>query len=218
MERTRAFILSYRPYSDTSLLLHTVCEDGESRTFLIKGARNRKKDKVLHYKNPLAWLDVVHYPSKSGEIFLLKEAQLINVKLMQNPDPMVQCMRIFAADFLQHWVRQQPSFSEAYAMALFSDNFLTQGSAIMEFPLHLVCEAMLHMGLQPSGETAFLGNTKARHLWDTFKEHERGGFARIMLKNSVDRAQLLQSLLTYLSHSLPGFNKLKSIPVIKELL
>ena len=227
-------ILRTQNYSESSLIINAVSNTGEYLSFMAKGARGKRKNRITPLLVPLSHCTVTYYPSKSGELHLLKEIESLDLKSLEYRNQEALCFKLFAAEILLKLCQQHNTHSDAFELCLWSIQFLKDAEQIIEFPLHFLRNFIFILGLQPESTVTEL---KSNESSEVNAAAVFGGYPKesdlanalanivlankqkeVVLKNGAHRLLALKNLLNYVNEQLPGFNRLKSLEVIREVL
>ena len=102
-EITRAVVIHTFPYSDTSLILKAYTEKFGYTSYLLKGYKKRKKDKVLLH--PLSLIEISAVHKNNSDLHMGRSVS--SYKSSQNImlDPIKSGVAMFLAEWLFHTVR-----------------------------------------------------------------------------------------------------------------
>lgn len=224
METTQCFVLNTQSYSESSVIFRAICQNSEFKSFIIKGARQKKKSNKNAIVAPLVNAELVYYPSRKSEMSLVKESKILNPTLIAKTDVNTLCLRQFTAEVLFVLAHQQPSESEVFDLATWANHCLIDAADNSEMPIHLLLHIMHFQGITPDS-TYFLKWIKdsspfkycdlSNTQLEMFFENKYDG---TQLRNGKERISFLNQLLAYLSQSTPGFDRLKSLPVLHSIL
>lgn len=77
MLQKKIIVLKKIKYAETNLILHTLSSDGERLNFMARSAVKSFKRFAMGTLEPLHYLDISYVEAKSGDLHILKEAQII---------------------------------------------------------------------------------------------------------------------------------------------
>jgi DNA repair protein RecO (recombination protein O) len=232
---TRAIVIHTFPYSDTSLILKGYSEKFGYCSFLLKGfKRNRKQKVILH---PLALVEI----STSGQHHsTLKLARSID---LQNPfsqllmDPVKSGMAMFIAEWLGFTINEDkegdPEFFNWLISAIDS---LNHSDSIANFHIWFLLKLGSFLGFAPQGNKTLLKpyfDLREGYFTDQGSSNEILNEQESLLLNKVlnlsleeivlikinkiDRATLLRLIHRYFQLHLEKEFTLKSLDVLAQL-
>jgi len=236
--RTKAIVLNQFRYSDNSIIAHVFTQTHGKLSLFVRGGSKRKSNGKQRYFQPLFLLETDLEYKEKREIQAVKEVKISNPLHSISSDFRKQSIAMFLAEILNKSIRsEQPDdalFHFAYHNILLFEH-LTNGSSL--FHHYFLAQLMKYLGFLPGNKMTEI---------NTFLDTESGLFVDSSQLNSAcftkiesklianfteisadmlpnlkitkkNRQIALESILFYYSKHVPGFEKLKSYSVLKEV-
>lgn len=150
LESTRAVVIHSFAYSDTSIILKAYTEKFGYASYLLKGYKNRKKNKVLLH--PLALIEISANHKNDGGLHL---GRTINTYLpLHNisANPVKSAIAMFLAEWLFHTVRVGEENTEFFGWLAQSVEKLNDNRKPENFHLWFLLNLTGFMGFYPQGQ------------------------------------------------------------------
>ncbi|MGB0165866.1 MAG: DNA repair protein RecO [Luteibaculum sp.] len=215
MHKSKAFILRCQAQGDSSLIFHAICEDESLRSFILKGGQKRKKGSVGILKSPLAKVELVYYPSKSGGIHMLKSFNALRVDDWMDSDIVKLNIRMFIAEIVWKYAVVQPSDSEAFELVNNISKEISNSAEPGLIPLEFVLMLCKALGLSPSVEEKDNLPHSLHPGLELFQRWIKTSTQQII---ESERIPVLDFLLGYLAFHHANFTQIKSLKIIREVL
>lgn len=147
---TRAIIIHTFPYSESSIILKAYTETFGFASFLLKGFKRNKKQKInLH---PLALVELSCIPAKSNSLALGRNISLLNPYSQITSNPIKSGMAMFLAEFLSHSLREAEEGDPAFFIWLTNAiEQLEEADHLANFHLWFLLTLSEHLGFAPQG-------------------------------------------------------------------
>jgi DNA repair protein RecO (recombination protein O) len=236
--RTKVIVLNQLRYSDNSIIAHVLTQSHGKLSLFVRGSMKRKTTDKQRYFQPLFLLDVdLEYKAKR-EIQGVKDVK-INEPLHQiASDFRKQSIAIFLAEVLSKTIHsEQPDealFEFVFHNVLLFEH-LTKGGGI--FHHYFLVQLMKYLGFSPGNRfteltpyldtesglfvsdhqlTATCFNRNESKLVDAFSDIDVDLLPNLTMTREKKQIAL-ESILLYYSKHVPGFDKLKSYAVLKDV-
>jgi len=232
---TKALVIHTFPYSDSSLMVKAYTEKLGYTTFLLKGFKRNRKQKInLH---PLALIEVTCFVKEGSGLNHARNVSLLRPYSNILTNPLKSGMAMFLAEFLGHaikddhegevsfftWLTQavdhlerKDSLANFHLWFLLSLSeqlgFLPQGKRSNETPLFSIIEG----SFLTKGNAATRCSEKESILLDKLMENEMDELLFLPF-NREERMLLLNLLHAYFQVHLDKEFSLKSLDVLRQL-
>lgn len=234
MKKQKAVVLRSLSHSESSIIVNAVGEHGDSLGLIAKGIKKSKRMQPVSISRPLSLLEIEYYPAKKGSLHLLKNYSDLFPAINMDHRPEVICFRQFAAEMLLRFASQHQEGSEVFKIGVWAMEQLTLSTDLVEYPINFSSSVISVLGLQPDWHSFSEGDC-LDFANGCFKKELKNqpqlqaasfGFWKILsnksseraLKNGKERWATLNLMLEYLSYHQPGFQNLKSLDIIREIL
>lgn len=236
--RTKAVVLNQFRYSDNSTIAHVLTQSHGKLSLFVRGSTKRKTHGKQRYFQPLFLLDADLEFKEKREIQSIKEVKIHDALHSISSDFKKQSIAMFLAECLSKSIRsQQPDnalFEFVFHNVLLFEH-LTKGSSV--FHHYFLVQLMKYLGFSPGNQftesNPFLDTesglfvTASQLTTACFNEVESELIATFIAMNAENLPDLslprekkqiaLESILYYYSKHVPGFDKLKSYAVLKDV-
>lgn len=234
--KTSGFVLSSLKYGETSLILRIYTLDFGLKTFIVKGAFNKKKSSAIYF--PLNELEV-NFVQKNAEhqgLIYLKQPQLLSVYQALHFNPVKSTLVMFLAEMLQMALQEEEHNALLYQYIKENLERLDERSEnYADFHLWFLMQLTKFLGFYPNEENTYslyfdlengvftdeiLGlnilTADETQLWKNllnvdFRTDDKNRFSQ------KQRKELLNILVNYYQIHLPNFRKPKSLDVLHEI-
>jgi DNA repair protein RecO (recombination protein O) len=233
--KTKAIVLTSVKYGEADLIVKCLTQLG-TRSYMLRGIFGSKSKKIkTAYFQPLSLLEITAKHNNKGSLNSIREVGAAHIYQSLGTNIYKQSIALFLAEILSVCLREEeenPSLFE-YIEAAFL--WLDSHSEIANFHLLFLVRLTRHLGFYPDiknpdapyfdlKEGSFSSSRPFGHYLDgeqllLFKSLIGIKFDDIpSLKwNAEKRQVLLDALLDYYQWHVPGFNKPKSLKVLKEV-
>jgi DNA repair protein RecO (recombination protein O) len=237
LEKTRGIVLSQIKYTDSGIVVRLYTRKLGRQSILIKGMRNRKSGKHNILFQPMSILDLEIYYKVSREMQVLKEFSVSFTPYNIYSNIKKSCVAIFLGEVLTSVLKEEGPQTDMY-------DYIEK--SIIYFDSCKEGFANFHIAFL-AGLSSFLGFEPGKRLnmSDTFFDMTNGSFVAIppvhgnyanetvseILANFFVSSyvtannilltgmlnEVLETIVGYYSHHLPGLKKIKSLEVLKEV-
>lgn len=232
---TRAIIIHTYPYSESSLIVKAYTEKLGFSSFLIKGFKRNKKQKInLH---PMASVEITCVSSGQNSLKLVRNISLLNPYSRLLSNPIKSGLAMFLAEFLGHTLRDAEEGDAVFFQWLTGAiDYLEETDSLANFHLWFLLNLSDHLGFAPQGrmsietpyfsisEGSFLKNSNSNNCLNSF---ETELFDRILNKkldecalisfSRNERASILAILHSYFQIHIERDFTLKSLDILNHL-
>ena len=106
---THAIVLHTTKYGETSIMLHCYTEQAGLRSYVVKGARSKKKNKALSMGmfQPLTQLELLASTPKSTRLPILKAAKIIHPYATISTDVVKSSICLFLAEVFRSVLKEE---------------------------------------------------------------------------------------------------------------
>lgn len=229
--RTRAIVLNTVRYQEKSLIVRCLTREAGIKSYFIHSAFG--KGRKISYFQPLTILDVLASHRNKGTLENLREISLGLTYQSIPADIYKSTIAIFLAEVLHHAVREEqpnPPFFDFLETAL---HWLDTHDETANFHLIAMVQITRFLGFYPDvsnkAESFFDlrdGRFTSHCGTEALSEPETQLFSRLLdlkfgsdqkLFSGTQRQILLRILLDYYAMHLEGFNRPKSVDVLREV-
>ncbi len=238
LQKTRAVVLHYLKFGESSIIAHLFTENYGRKTLIIKGVRGRKTRMKANLIQPLFLLDVEYYQKEQQEMQLMKEFSLAYNFTDFPYDVKKSTQALFIAEVLYKTLRQEEPDQNLFDFLIHSITYFDlqqEGSA--NFHLLFLVKLTRFLGILPlkesEGKQDIFDIREGRFQSDIpFHFHfldpsSAGMLANLLNMNyeaasafrlsHVERNNLLNEILRFYSFHHYHVDNLKSIRVLKEI-
>lgn len=235
LQKTKAIVINSIKYADTSLIVKCYTEYYGIKTYLLKGILKSKRGnlKKAHFQ-ALTQLEIIAYHNDKGNLNSLKEVQILNFYQSMHTDVVKQSLVIFLSEVLNSVLREEESNKELYQFLETSLIWLDTNDKVANFHLLFLLNLTKYLGFYPENnqqneyfdllEGKFIKNPISAYYIKTpqikhFKTLLGTNFDTLptMLLTALQRQELLELLIQYISLHLQTFKKPKSLEVLQKL-
>jgi len=236
--KTRGIVIKTTKYSETSLVVKVFTESFGMRTYMVRGVRKKKSRTPLNLFQPLSLIEMVVYEKAGRDLQNAKEIKANYIYSSIPYEMSKSAIVIFMNELIYKAIREEETNIELFHFLYHSLIYLDEVSnEFQNFHLHFALRLARYLGFEPSynyfpRQETFdlqegrycslkLGNeiSIAPPLSEIFylisKNTEFG--SGILMKRE-ERQSLLNKLIQYYHFHLPGFDDMKSIDILQEVL
>jgi DNA repair protein RecO (recombination protein O) len=236
--KTRGIVFRTVKYSDSSVIAKMYTENFGLRSYLIRTAKSKKKPSKNALLQPLSLLDLVVYEKNNGGIQNLKEIETTRQYHSIPFDIIKSSVLLFLNEVLYKAVHEEEPNEPLFGYLF--DGLTSFDEAAKDFEnFHLFFTVGLtrFLGFYPRNnfsekneyfdlrEGLFVENRPfhnnfmepklSRKFNQMFSEIQHPGS---LFENSNERNAMLVNILDYFKLHVPGFNEIKSLPVLQQVL
>jgi len=238
IEKTKGIIVKTTKYSETSLVVKIFTEAFGMRTYMVKGVRKRKTRTPLSLFQPLSILDLVVYEKVGRDIQNIKEIKFnhIYVDILYNIKK--SSILIFLNELIYKAIKEEEPNSQMFQYIYHSLIYLDKLElGYQNFHLAFMLQLSRYLGFSPSHNFSSqhpVFNMQEGH-YTSLKLHEslsiQPPYAQFFYELSrsknfgidlkithAERQILIRKILQYYQMQLPGFDHIKSLDVLSEVL
>jgi DNA repair protein RecO (recombination protein O) len=238
IEKTKGIVLHQIKYTDSGIVAQLYTRKYGRRSFLIRGARNKKAGRHTVFLQPMFILDLIAYNKESRSLQSIREYSVSYTPADIHSNIRKSSVAIFLGEVLTSVLREESPNEELF-------DFI-EGS-IMYFDKCKEGYANFHIAFLV-GLSSFLGFEPAKRVSpnDFFFDMQNGIFVPTpplngsyanqevsqvlsmffsssyeMIKDipltGLVRNEVLETLVNYYSYHLPGLKRIRSLEVLKEV-
>lgn len=147
---TRAVVIHTFSYSDTSVILRAYSEEYGFTSFLLKGFKKNRKQKVLLH--PLAVVEISCVAKNRSSLRITRNLELQNSYSDLLLDPVKSGIAMFLAEWLSHTLRDaEEGDSRFFNWLLLAIESLNESQLIANYHLWFILKMSDFMGFSPQG-------------------------------------------------------------------
>ena len=219
--KTKAIVLKYIKYTDTSIIAYLFTKELGRQTYIIRGVRGKKSKIKINLFQALSVLDIDAVQKQKSNIQSLKEAKPSFVLNEINTDIYKSSIAFFISEIIYKTIKDEEHDEDLYN---FIENFIIELEDATEFSnYHLIFLIRLtsYLGFLPNTEEIKyeFGNGFSFDYVSVFNSILNASTYSISLPTITknNRSELLRVILNYYSLHLPNFTEVKSLKVLKEI-
>tara|TARA_R110002050_G_scaffold172893_4_gene305041 strand:+ start:1509 stop:2237 length:729 start_codon:yes stop_codon:yes gene_type:complete len=238
--RSEAIILRAVKYGDSSMVLTVFGPECGLLSLISSVSRTSKKGLRQPLMQVLSLVEIVYSDKSKGQLKRLQELRLVYPYQEIPFDPVKSCLALFLAELLSKSLKEEAAAPQLYqflkeafifldeeqaSLGNFLPAFLMDFSAFLGFEPHFKKDSEApyfdlldaqEILVEPLHSYYIYGN-EAR-VWAALQAEGYKNSAAVALKNSSQRRQVLENILSYYRLHFTDFGKLKSLPVLYDLL
>ncbi|MBX9784084.1 MAG: DNA repair protein RecO [Chitinophagaceae bacterium] len=241
LHTTKAIILRAVKYGETSLIVSAYTELLGLQSYIVQGVRvsSKKGSGKANYFQPGSVLELVVYHHELKNLQRIKEFRWSYLYTSVFSDVVKNCVLLYMVELLQKCIKQPEgnadlfSFAEEALIQLdTADEITTAG-----FPIYFSLQLAHFFGFQINHEQQntvldlqegsfvnhypqhvyYADGKIAELLFELLKVMQPSGLAEVPM-NHLQRRAVLEALETYYALHLSEFGKMKTLPVLQEVL
>ncbi len=237
LHKTRGIFLQKINYSETSLIVKVYTEKFGVQSFLLKGARRKKSPLPANILQHLALLELEMYYKENANLQKIKELSLARQFKEIPYNIRKSTIAMFVNELLQKSIREQESNPPLFGFLEQSIVFLDETSEkVVNFHLLFLLKLSRFLGFYPHNnysekniffdmmEGAYYPSLNHAYMMD----EEQSRNLSFLLECSFEKmnefhlphqrhSEMLGKLIDFYSLHLPGFSKIKSLSVLREV-
>lgn len=235
LQKTKALVIKSIKYSDTSLIVTCYTKEFGIKTYMLKGILTAKKGSLKKaYFQPLTQLYMVAYHNNKGNLNSIKEAQISYFYQTVHTNFVKQTLIIFLSEILLSVLKEEESNPNLFAYLENALVWLDAHDKIANFHLLFLLNLTKYLGFYPENnnqdacfdllEGKFVAKPSSNYYINKpqithFKTLLGINFDDLPNMNltAVQRQELLDLLIRYISLHLQTFKTPKSLPILQEL-
>lgn len=243
LHKTQGIVLRTVKYGETSLIVLIFTELFGIQSYLVNGVRasSKKGSGKANMFQPAALLDLVVYHSESKNLQRIREFKWHYIYQHIFSDVPKNAVAMFMVELLTKSLKQPEANTDLFHFC--EDAFLhldaCESAVMANFPLFFALHLTNFFGFMPDnkihGEEVmldlqegkfvsaspdhqhFIAGKPAEIFHELLKVQQPAELNEFKLNHDI-RRQMLQALETYYALHLQDFNKLKTLPVLREIL
>lgn len=232
--KTKAIVLSALKYQEKSLIVKCFTQSDGLKSYFVRDAfSSRKSNQKIAYFQPLTILEIEAVHKNKGTLENFKEIKLAATFQTIPNDVVKSTMAMFLSEMFHHSIHEEEKNEPLFLFLEAALLWLDANEEVANFHLILLLEITKYLGFYPDTsdiELPFFDLTEGIftpfHGVNSLSEHETQLFKKLIgLKfgNSqksfhvIERQLLLKIIIDYYSFHLQGFQKPKSLEVLKVI-
>jgi len=235
LQKTKAIVINSLRYSDTSLIVNCYTENYGIKAYLLKGILSKKKGNLRKaYFTSLSQLEIVAYHNTKGNLNNIKEAKVSYFYQSLQTDIIKQSLVIFLSEILAGVLREEEENKALFHYLESSLQWLDANEKIANFHLLFLLDLTKYLGFYPennSQKTYFdllEGKFMTKPISKYFIQSPQITHFKTLLGTNfdalphikfsgVERQELLELLIQYISLHLQTFKTPKSLAILQNL-
>ncbi|MBO9619078.1 MAG: DNA repair protein RecO [Niabella sp.] len=245
LHKTKGLVLKTVKYGETSVIISVYTELFGLQSYLVNGVRtvSKKGNTKANFFQPAALLDLVVYYNEFKQLNRVKEYKWVTVHANLFTDVLKNGVALYMTELLTKCLKEPENNPDLFAFIEDSWNHLNDCSdAVMaNFPVFFAVHLTNFFGFMPrqldAGEQAealfdlqdgvfttalpahpfYLEPRYAQVVAELLRVRRPEELTEIQI-NALVRGHILATLEQYYSLHIPDFGRLKSLPVLREIL
>jgi DNA repair protein RecO (recombination protein O) len=229
---TKAIVISAIRYQEKSLIVRCFTEAAGLKSYFVRNAFSGKGAQKIGYFQPLTLLEIEASHKNKGTLEHFREIRLSAPYQSIPADVSKTTLALFVSEILHHAIREEEANGGFFAFLETAMHWLDTHDSVANFHLILLIETSKFLGFYPetSSSHPFFEMTEGMfvpHLGVSCLSAEETHLLRRLMAlrfksdqkvfSSGERQQLLKILMDYYSLHLDGFQKPKSLDVLREV-
>ena len=231
---TRGIILHCIKYSETSVIAKAYTELFGIQSYMINGVRAKKSKNKPGLLQPLTMLNMTVYRKAGGGIQRIKSLSSIPQKIASSAGISNSTISLFIAEVLYKSIKEEEPNKDLFEFLMSSLEKLKEDHLPANFHLFFLLQLSKYLGFYPSHgekdsvnffdkrEGVFSGSMPEHPDYIASPDSENlslllqsdfSGLSTIRLSSQA-RVELLEHIVSYYEHHIPGMGKIKSHRVL----
>jgi DNA repair protein RecO (recombination protein O) len=226
LAKTQGIVINYIKLRETSIVVNIYTEAFGIRSYIENGIRSAKSKNKIALFQPLTQLDLVVFERETKGLKRISEVKC-NVPYHTLPyDIGKSCIALFLAEILKKCLREEESNPPLFNFLAKAFSYLDEPTAeIANFHLIFLIKLSAYLGFSPETADQVLIEFQAINL-RPFNAELIASFNQLLTLDLDDelkitrlqRADLLDIILSFYKIHIENFGELKSKEVLKEVL
>jgi DNA repair protein RecO (recombination protein O) len=238
--RSEALILRSVKYGDSSMVLTVFGPECGLLSLITSFSRTSKKGLRQPLMQVMTLVEIIYSDKSKGELKRLQELRLLHPYQEIPFDAVKSCMALFLAELLSKSLKEEVAAPILYqflkealvflddeqgSLANFLPAFLMDFSAYLGFEPHFKSDGTAPYYDLLDAEEIFKEPLHSYYIygdeaniWAALQARGYRNSSAVALKNSMQRRQVLENMLSYYRLQFNDFGKLKSLPVLYDVL
>jgi len=235
LQKTKAIVINSIKYSDTSLIVNCYTKEFGIKTYMLRGILKSKKGNLKKaYFQPLTQLQMVAYHNDKGNLNSIKEAQISNFYQTLHTDIVKQSLVLFLSEILNSVLKEEESNPALFTYLETALIWVDTHDKIANFHLLFLLNLTKYLGFYPesSQQTDYFDMLEGKFVATPvsnyyIKKPQNTHFKTLLGTNfdalpnihftALQRQELLDLLIQYISLHLQTFKLPKSLVILQEL-
>jgi len=229
---TKALVISTIRYQEKSLIVRCFTEAAGLKSYFVRNAFSGKGTQKIAYFQPLTLLGIEASHKNKGTLEHFREVRIFAPYHSIPADVTKTTLALFVSEVLHHAIREEAANPAFFAFLETAMHWLDTHDMVANFHLILLIETSKYLGFYPetSSPQPFFEMTEGvfvQHLGVSCLSAEDTQLLRRLMTlkfgsdqkifSSAQRQKLLKILMDYYALHLEGFQKPKSIDVLREV-
>lgn len=235
LQKTQVIILNSIKYADADLVVHGFTKDFGLKSYYLKGVLTAKKGKFKRSLfMPLNLLEIIAFHNTKGQLNTLKEAVLLSHYQELHIDIIKQSIILFISEILLQTLKDELHDEDLFDFINHSVQKLDAEEKVANFHLSFLGHYIKYLGFYPviNERFPYFDMVEGKYLefpqsgiyltgaeLNQFTEVLKSDFEQIgnLKLTRVERNNILDRILQFMSLHLDAFKKPKSVVVLQEL-
>ena len=226
LQKTRGIVINYIRLRETSIVVNIYTEEFGIRSYIENGIRSSKSKNKIALFQPLTILEMVVFEKESKGLKRISEIKCNHPYQSLPYNILKSSIALFLAEVLKKTLKEEESNTPLFNFLVYSFGFLDElESEISNFHLIFLVKLSSYLGFSPETSEQVLHEFQLVNLrpFNTglmvaFNELLLSDFHTPLKINRIQRAELLDILLSFYKIHIDGFGDLRSHSILKEVL
>ena len=207
---TNAIVLHATKYGETSVMLHCYTERSGLQSFVVKGARSKKKNKSLSMGmfQPLTQLELLSSTPKSTRLPILKSAKIIHPYATISTDVVKSSICIFLAEVFRSVLKEAEENQSLYRFLEHALIWIDTRAQIANAHVFILIQLTKYLGFYPD----------MTHIAQPYFDLENGQFTAQARGKECVSGQEIEMLKSYLGTKFDNIDKISANAVQRKRL
>lgn len=199
---TQAIVLHTTKYGETSVMLHCYTERFGLRSYVVKGARSKKKNKSLSMGmfQPLTQLELLSSTPKSTRLPILKAAKIIHPYTSIPTDILKSSICIFLAEVFRSVLKEEEENQPLYRFLEHALIWIDTRKQIANAHVFVLIQLTKYLGFYPD----------TTYVTEPYFDLENGQFSSQVCGKESESGQEIEMLKAYLGTKFDKIDKISA--------
>lgn len=226
LQKTRGIVINYIRLRETSIVVNIYTESFGIRSYIENGIRSSKSKNKIALFQPLTILEMVVFEKESKGLKRISEIKCNHPYQSLPYNILKSSIALFLAEVLKKTLKEEESNLPLFNFLAYSFGYLDEiETEISNFHLIFLVKLSSFLGFSPETSEQVLHEFQlvnlrpfSSKLMIAFNELLACEYHSTLKINRIQRAELLDILLSFYKIHIDGFGDLRSHAVLKEVL
>ncbi len=218
--KTQGIVLKHIDYKESSIIVNVFTKDFGYQGYVVNSVRSAKPKQGMAYFQPFTVLDMVTYMKPSRDLHRISEFRPLLT--WQSEDIIRQSVLLFLAEVTNKLVRnEQTDNSVLFDFIINGLRHLKSSQSSQDFHLYFLLNVAPYIGISVlSGTELFKNMNKIDDQKDVVELIDQllaGSYDTKIVTSGELRFRVLEVLIGYFQHHVPGFGEVHSLKVLRQI-